>query len=102
LARPEKIRLGTYFDLVIAGAIARERDGRIVPGGGLELSYEPVGGWNFVARAGGRRVDDGPGPRESPVTLGGSFGLDRFWLDYAFQPSRNGGGASHRVGIRIQ
>jgi hypothetical protein len=35
------------------------------------------------------------------VTFGGSFGLDRFWLDYAFQPYK-GPGAAHRLGIRIQ
>lgn len=95
------IRLGSYFDLVIVAAAARERDGRIVPGGGLELFYQPVEGWYFVGRVGARRVEGGITPRESPVTLGGSFGLDRFWLDYALQPSR-GSSATHRIGIRIQ
>ena len=71
------------------------------PGGGAELIYEPVGGWYFVARAGARRVRSEPGRAESPVSFGGSFGLDRFWLDYAFQPYK-GPGAAHRVGIRIQ
>lgn len=95
------IRLGSYFDLVVAAAVARERDGRIVPGGGLELFYQPVEGWYFVGRVGARRVEGGIKPLESPVTLGGSFGLDRFWLDYALQPSR-GSSATHRIGIRIQ
>ena len=40
-------------------------------------------------------------PLESPLTLGGSLGLDRVWLDYVFQPSR-GASSTHRVGIRIQ
>ena len=95
------ILLTPFFDLVVALSVSRERDGRIVPAGGAELFYQPVEGWIFVGRVGGRRVESGVTSRESPVTLGGSFGLDRFWLDYAFQPSR-GSGASHRVGIRIQ
>ena len=95
------ILLSSYFDLVLALSVARERDGRIVPAGGAELFYQPVQGWIFVGRVGGRRVESGLTARESPVTLGGSFGLDRLWIDYAFQPSR-GSGASHRVGIRIQ
>ena len=95
------IFLGSYFDVSFAAAVSRERDGRITPGAGVELSYQPVEGWYFIGRVGGRRVEGGPRPLESPVTLGGSFGLDRFWLDYAFQPSR-GSSATHRVGIRIQ
>jgi hypothetical protein len=95
------IRVSTFFDAGIALAVSREQDGRIVPAGGAELIYEPVGGWYFVARAGARRVRSGPERAESPVTFGGSFGLDRFWLDYAFQPYK-GPGAAHRLGIRIQ
>lgn len=95
------IRVSTFFDAGIALSVARERDGRIVPAGGAELIYEPVGGWYFVARAGARRVRSEPGRAESPVTFGGSFGLDRLWLDYAFQPYK-GPGAAHRLGIRIQ
>ena len=95
------INLSSYFDLVAFGSVSRERDGRISPAAGAELFYQPVSGWTVVARAGARRVDGGPRPLESPLTLGGSFGLDRVWLDYAFQPSR-GSRATHRVGIRIQ
>jgi hypothetical protein len=95
------IRVSTFFDATIALAVSREQDGRIVPAGGAELFYEPVGGWYFVARAGARRVRSEPGRAEAPVTFGGSFGLDRFWLDYAFQPYK-GPGAAHRLGIRIQ
>jgi hypothetical protein len=95
------IRAGTFFDFAFTASVARERDGRIAPAGGAELIYEPVGGWYFVARAGARRVRQNAGEGESPVTFGGSFGLDRFWLDYAFQPYE-GPGAAHRVAIRIQ
>jgi hypothetical protein len=95
------IPLGTYFDLVAMASVSRERDGRIAPAAGAELLYQPVSGWTFIGRVGARRVEGGPGPLESPLALGGSFGLDRFWLDYAFQPSR-GSPATHRIGIRIQ
>jgi hypothetical protein len=95
------ILLGTYFDLLATAGVSRERDGRMVPSAGVELVYQPLDGWSFVGRIGARRVEDGPAPLESPVTLGGSFGLDRLWLDYSFQPSR-GVGATHRIGIRIQ
>lgn len=95
------VQLGSYLDLILAAAVSRERDGRIVPGAGAELLYQSVEGWSWVVRAGVRRVEGGARPLESPITLGGSFGLDRFWLDYAFQPSR-GAGATHRIGIRIQ
>lgn len=100
-AMSPSILLGSYFDLIVAAAVSRERDGRIMPGAGAELFYQPVEGWYLVGRAGVRRVDGGARPLESPLMLGGSFGLDRFWLDYAFQPSR-GSTATHRVGIRIQ
>jgi hypothetical protein len=90
-----------YFDFTAFAAVSRERDGRIVPGGGAELIYQPVQGWTFIGRAGARRVVQGPERAESPVTLGGSFGLDRLWVDYVFQPYQ-GPGAAHRVGIRIQ
>ena len=95
------IRVSTFFDFMFTASVARERNGRIVPAGGAELTYEPVGGWYFMARAGARRVKTTHLHDESPVTFGGSFGLDRFWLDYAFQPYE-GPGAAHRVSIRIQ
>ena len=95
------IRVSTFFDFNFVASVARENDGRIVPAGGAELIYEPVGGWNFMVRAGARRVRKLLDRGESPVTVGGSFGLDRFWLDYAFQPYE-GPGAAHRVSIRIQ
>jgi hypothetical protein len=95
------ILINGFFDFTAFAAVARERDGRIVPGGGGELIYQPVQGWTFIGRVGARRVAQGPERAESPVTLGGSFGLDRLWVDYAFQPYK-GPGAAHRVGIRIQ
>lgn len=95
------ILVSSYFDFTGFAAVSRERDGRIVPGAGVELIYQPVEGWTVIGRAGARRVRDLPDRAESPVTFGGSFGLDRLWIDYAFQPYR-GPGSAHRVAIRIQ
>lgn len=95
------ILVSSYFDFTGFASVSRERDGRIVPGAGAELIYQPVQGWTFIARAGGRRVRNLPGRAESPVTMGASFGLDRLWIDYAFQPYR-GPGSAHRFAIRIQ
>ncbi len=93
--------IGSYFDLGASAALSHERDGTIVPAGGVELTFEPVSGWTFTGRMGARRVNGSSSPSESPITLGASFGLDRFALDYAFEPYR-GVGATHRIGIRIQ
>jgi hypothetical protein len=96
-----EIRLGTFFDFVAAAAISLERDGRILPGGGAELIFEPVAGWTFRARAGVRRRDKLPLNSTWAPTAGASFGLDRFSLDYGFEPA-SGPGSTHRLGIRIQ
>lgn len=95
------IRVGTFFDLLGTAVVSLERDGRIMPGGGGELQFEPVSGWTFAARAGVLRRDEYPFESTWAPTVGASFGLDRFALDYGFVPIR-GPGASHRVGIRIQ
>jgi hypothetical protein len=105
-------RVATYLDLAMSAGVSLERSGRLFPGGGAELTWEPVGGWRLAARAGVRKVEKGT-PSESPFSFGGSFTLDRFSLDYAFTPYRRGGpapsqgedsfgGAVHRIGIRIQ
>jgi len=93
--------IATYFDLRASAAVARERDGQIAPGGGIELTYEPLGGWTVAARLGARRVDRSGTPALQPWTFGGSFGLDRFSLDYGFEQYR-GAGSVHRVGLRIE
>jgi hypothetical protein len=97
----QRYAIGTYFDVSASAAVSRERDGRIAPAGGGELSYVPVEGWLFALRAGARRVEDGPTPHLLPFTLGATAALDRFALDYAFEAIR-GGHAAHRIGVRIQ
>jgi hypothetical protein len=93
--------LGTWFDLLAAVDLAWERDGRLVPGGGMELIYVPVEGWSAALRLGARRVERLGQQGRHPITLGASLGLDRFALDYAFESYR-GRGAAHRLGFRIQ
>jgi hypothetical protein len=93
--------ISTYFDLAASAAVSRERDGRIVPAGGVELSYVPLEGWLFQVRAGARRVEGGPTPHRQPYTLGATAALDRLALDYGFEAIQ-GGHAAHRIGIRIQ
>jgi hypothetical protein len=93
--------ISTYFDIAASAAVSRERDGRITPAGGAELSYVPLEGWLFQLRAGARRVEGGPTPHRQPYTLGATAALDRLALDYAFEAIR-GGHAAHRIGIRIQ
>ncbi len=100
-AMTEVIPLGVWFDLVLAAGVTWERHRDLSPGGGAELAWVPVQGWTLAARAGVRRVEGDGDPSEHPFSAGASFGVDRFWLDYAFEPVR-GTGSIHRVGIRLQ
>ncbi len=95
------VLVSSYFDVRAMAAVVRERDGRITPAGGAELIYQPLDGWFFVGRIGARRTQADLEPQESPITVGGSFGLDRLWIDYTFQPSR-GFGSIHQIGLRIR
>ncbi len=95
------IPLGVWFDLVLAAGVTWEWHRDLSPGGGAEIAWVPVQGWTFAARAGVRRVEGDGSPAEHPLSAGASFGVDRFWLDYAFEPVR-GTGSIHRVGVRIQ
>jgi hypothetical protein len=96
------IRVGTFFDLAVAASVSLEAGGRMVPGAGAELTWEPVAGWTFAGRVGVRRGDPAGAPGLSPVSFGGSFGLDALHLDYAFTPYHGVAGGSHRIGLRIQ
>ena len=85
------------LDVAGSFAVSVLRDGFVSPAGGLEWSYSPLEGYNYVVRLGARR----PELREQrPLTAGASFTLDRFTIDYAFEDLR--GGAAHRVGLRIR
>lgn len=86
--------------LDVGGAVqlARDGDGEIVPGGGVEIAWWPVVGRVFVARFGAVRV-----LREhaSPFTFGGGFAGDRIRLDYAYQGNGHDGG-THAAGLAFR
>ncbi|MGE0438919.1 MAG: hypothetical protein AB7L66_00060 [Gemmatimonadales bacterium] len=100
-ANSRRIRLGAFFDVTAGVAVSRERDGSIGPAGTSEIIYEPVTGWTATLRASARRVARNGDPSLQPFTIGAALGLDRFALDYSFEPYR-GTGAVHRIGIRIE
>ncbi|MEO7358890.1 MAG: hypothetical protein ABI120_01085, partial [Gemmatimonadaceae bacterium] len=87
------------FDVGYQTQLTVDRDGFVRPAGGVELSYVPIEGVALVARTGLRL----PRETDEPLATGG-FGItvDRFSLDYAFEPIRGGRPVSHRVGIRIK
>ncbi len=94
--------IGTWFDLGGAVSLSGEAGGRLVPAGGLELSYLPVSGWNITVRAGARGHSGYRDGQPSPLSVGGSVSADRLTVDYALVPGGGGMGASHRVGLRVR
>jgi hypothetical protein len=90
----------TWFDLSATAALSWERESRLSPSGGVELTYVPLEGYSVAARVGARRVEGGRRSRR-PVTLGAGIGFDRFSLDYAYEEYSGTGGA-HRFGVRLQ
>lgn len=95
--------ISAWFDVAAWAAVSRERDGTVIPKAGVELIYEPVSGWTVAARVGLRRTANDPLLLEqSAMSLGGSLGLDRWSLDYAFQPAVGNGHPVHSLGLRVQ
>ncbi len=95
--------ISTYFDFSATAAVSRERDGTVVPRGGVELSFEPVSGWTFSARAGAKRVVTTTGElRQAAIGVGGTLQVDRLALDYAFAPAVAGGPPTHTLSRRIE
>lgn len=86
------------FDLAAAAAVMLETDGTVAPGGGLELSWWPVNGRRFIARAGLQRTSDIN--LEQSFTAGAGFEGDDIALEYAFQDLRDDLGSIHRFGVR--
>jgi hypothetical protein len=72
-------------------------DGTVRPALGVEAGYVPMDGYLFQARIGVRRPEL---RAQNPLSFGGSAGLDRFMLDYAYE-DWNGGGA-HRLALRVR
>jgi hypothetical protein len=90
----------TWFDVSATAALSWERESRLSPSGGVELTWVPLDGYSVAARIGARRVEGGPRTRR-PLTFGAGVGFDRFSLDYAYE-GYSGEGGAHRVGIRLQ
>ena len=89
--------------LDIGGAVqvARESDGKIVPGGGLEIAWWPVQRRIFIARIGAVRVVEGD---SSPFTFGAGFEGDRIRIDWAYRDYGHEDlrAASHSFGIAFR
>jgi hypothetical protein len=93
--------ISTWFDAGIAASVSTDKRGRLLPAGGVELSYVPVSGWSFTGRVGAQAAAKPEYDGASALTLGASINADRLSLDYAFQQLQ-GEGAAHRVGVRIR
>ncbi len=89
------------FDLGGAVQIAREGDGEIVPGGGLEVAWWPVQRRIFIVRIGAVRVVEGD---SSPLTFGAGFEGDRIRIDWAYRDysHKDLRAAAHSIGIAFR
>lgn len=91
--------IGEQWDLGAQAQLSVEQEWFLRPAGGAELTWSPLEGVAVALRAGLRL----PRERDEPLATGGmGFTLDRFALDYAFEPMRGGRPVSHRVGLRIR
>jgi hypothetical protein len=72
------------------------REGWTAVGGGLEMGYSWIEGYNVALRVGARRTES---PSEHPLALGAAFTADRLTVEYAVQ-FFEGGRAANGVTIR--
>ncbi len=87
------------LDLNGTGYLSLLEDNSVTGGGGLEVSWWPIQGRTFTARAGLRHVPENASMRV--FTLGAGFQGDRLGLDYAVVPFESGV-ASHRIGLHVR
>lgn len=85
------------FDFTGTAAASVIRKDFFAPGGGAELAYSWLDGYNVSLRAGLRR----PLPGEAAFTTGAGFRMDRLTIDYALE-TLSGGRVGHRIGLRIR
>ncbi len=89
-----------HFDIGMLVQLAAEgSDWFVRPAMGAEIGYVPIEGVAIVARAGVRRTRF---HNEYPVTGGTGVNIDRYSVDYTFEPSREATGGIHRIGIRFR
>lgn len=85
------------FDFTGTAAASVIRKDFFAPGGGAELAYSWLDGYDLAFRAGLRR----PLPGEAAFTTGAGFRMDRLTIDYALE-TLAGGRVGHRIGLRIR
>ena len=85
------------FDLNGSAGASLLPDGIILPGGGVEVGYSPLEGYSFALRGSIRRPEL---RAQRPLSVGGSAGLDRFALEYAYEDWVGGG--VHRLALRVR
>jgi hypothetical protein len=98
-AAPSSARPVGPLDLNATAHLSLLEDNTLTGGGGIELSWWPVQGRTFIARAGLRDVPGSSSAR--PFTLGAGFQGDRLGVDYAVVPLENGV-ATHRIGLHFR
>ena len=85
------------FDLNGSAGVSVLPDGILLPGGGVEVNYSPLEGYSFALRGSIRRPEL---RAQQPISVGGSAGLDRFALEYAWEDWVGGG--VHRLALRVR
>lgn len=85
------------LDLAAALSVSAPRDGTVITGGGLELGYSWLDGWDVYLRGGARTPQIGQGA----ATAGAGISLDRVSLDYAAE-ALEGGRVAHRLSFRVR
>lgn len=85
------------FDLGGNAGVSVLPGGDLLPAAAVELGYVPLDGYLFQVRVGLRRPEL---QAQQPLTFGGTFSLDRFTLDYAYEDWA--GGAAHRLAVRVR
>ena len=88
-----------HWDIGMQTQLTLEGDLFLRPAGGVEIGYVPIEGVSILFRTGFRLPRE---KSESLVTGGIGLSYDRFSLDYAAEPFRDGRPVSHRVGFRIR
>ena len=95
-ASSRTLQLGP-LDVVATAAATYHFDEEFVSGGGVEVSYWPIQGRTFTARAGWREMEEAGA---EPLTLGAAVTLDSFMVEYAWQRFEQAD--VHRVGVRLR
>lgn len=87
----------SQFDLNGSAGVSLLPDGIVLPAAGVEVNYNPLEGYSFAVRGSIRRPEL---RAQQPLTFGGSAGLDRFALEYAWEDWVGGG--VHRLALRVR